>query len=221
MKYVYLAKAGDSTYKVGIARNVTERIKTLQTSNPNKIYVVMTRLVDEAYNIENATHYYLKQELSGGGKEWFTLQPEQVIELCLEICKNPEIDVSYEITTREVINMQNKIQQQLDNKLNILVKRQRIAKSDYQPIPLLADLPIAPRPVLSVSTTPNKVQDTLILDLAITVIKSEGRASTSLLQRKMSIGYGRAAKIMDQLEAMGIITKSDGLNSPRQLIVKE
>ena len=44
---------------------------------------------------------------------------------------------------------------------------------------------------------------------AINVIRSEQKASTSFLQRKLGIGYGRAAKIIDELEDRGIIGKSD------------
>ena len=45
---------------------------------------------------------------------------------------------------------------------------------------------------------------------AIGVIKSNGKASTSLLQRKLGIGYGRAAKIIDELEDMGYISADKG-----------
>ena len=44
---------------------------------------------------------------------------------------------------------------------------------------------------------------------AISVIRAEQKASTSFLQRKLGIGYGRAAKIIDELEDRGIIGKSD------------
>ena len=37
------------------------------------------------------------------------------------------------------------------------------------------------------------------------IISREGKASTSLLQRKLQIGYNRAARIMDQLEESGFI----------------
>ena len=44
---------------------------------------------------------------------------------------------------------------------------------------------------------------------AILAIKASGKASTSLLQRKLGIGYGRAARIMDDLETRGIISPAD------------
>ena len=41
------------------------------------------------------------------------------------------------------------------------------------------------------------------------IIKKEGKASTSLLQRKLQIGYNRAARIMDQLEEQGFISQAN------------
>ena len=44
---------------------------------------------------------------------------------------------------------------------------------------------------------------------ALDIIKSEGRASTSFLQRKLQIGYNRAARIIDMMEADGIVSKAN------------
>ena len=41
------------------------------------------------------------------------------------------------------------------------------------------------------------------------IISREGKASTSLLQRKLQIGYNRAARIMDQLEESGFISPAN------------
>lgn len=49
-------------------------------------------------------------------------------------------------------------------------------------------------------------------NLAITT----GKLSTSLMQRRLSIGYGRAAKIIDSMEAYGVISGADG-NKPREV----
>lgn len=55
---------------------------------------------------------------------------------------------------------------------------------------------------------------------AVEIILQEGKASTSLLQRNLSIGYGRAAKILDQMQELGICSKSDG-NKPRKLLISK
>ena len=44
---------------------------------------------------------------------------------------------------------------------------------------------------------------------ALDIIKSEGKASTSFLQRKLQIGYNRAARIMDMMENNGIVSKAN------------
>jgi S-DNA-T family DNA segregation ATPase FtsK/SpoIIIE len=44
---------------------------------------------------------------------------------------------------------------------------------------------------------------------AIDIVKSEGKASTSFLQRKLQIGYNRAARIMDMMESDGIVSKAN------------
>ena len=48
-----------------------------------------------------------------------------------------------------------------------------------------------------------------LYDKATEIIKSEGKASTSFLQRKLQIGYNRAARIIDMMEAEGIVSKAN------------
>jgi S-DNA-T family DNA segregation ATPase FtsK/SpoIIIE len=57
-----------------------------------------------------------------------------------------------------------------------------------------------------------------LFDEAAVVVMSAGKASTSYLQRKMSLGYNRAAKIMDQLEHAGVIGPAEGVK-PRSILV--
>ena len=48
-----------------------------------------------------------------------------------------------------------------------------------------------------------------LYETAVEIIKSEGKASTSFLQRKLQIGYNRAARIIDMMEAEGIVSKAN------------
>ena len=48
-----------------------------------------------------------------------------------------------------------------------------------------------------------------LYESAVDLIKSEGKASTSFLQRKLQIGYNRAARIIDMMEAEGIVSKAN------------
>jgi S-DNA-T family DNA segregation ATPase FtsK/SpoIIIE len=61
-------------------------------------------------------------------------------------------------------------------------------------------------------------EDGKLLAQAIDVIRSTKRASTSSLQRRLRIGYNRAARVMDQLEEKGIVGPENG-SSPRELLV--
>jgi S-DNA-T family DNA segregation ATPase FtsK/SpoIIIE len=61
--------------------------------------------------------------------------------------------------------------------------------------------------------------DPLFVEAANIVIQAR-KGSSSHLQRKLSIGYARAARIMDQLTSHGIISGSDGTSKPREVLVK-
>jgi S-DNA-T family DNA segregation ATPase FtsK/SpoIIIE len=53
---------------------------------------------------------------------------------------------------------------------------------------------------------------------ALDVLKSTKRASTSMIQRRLRIGYNRAARIMDLMEEKGIVGPENG-SSPREILV--
>lgn len=62
----------------------------------------------------------------------------------------------------------------------------------------------------------DEIDDDLYED-ARTAVEEVGRASTSYLQRKLKIGYSRAARLMDVLEAKGVIGAADG-SKPREVL---
>ena len=55
----------------------------------------------------------------------------------------------------------------------------------------------------------NQGDEDELYQTAVEIIKSEGKASTSFLQRKLQIGYNRAARIIDMMEADGIVSKAN------------
>jgi S-DNA-T family DNA segregation ATPase FtsK/SpoIIIE len=55
---------------------------------------------------------------------------------------------------------------------------------------------------------------------AITLIRATGRASTSMLQRRLRVGYPRAARLMDELEDMGIVGPSRGGGRERDILIE-
>ncbi|HSF25624.1 MAG TPA: DNA translocase FtsK [Blastocatellia bacterium] len=56
-----------------------------------------------------------------------------------------------------------------------------------------------------------------LYDEALAIVTDMGRASTSVLQRRLSIGYGRAAKILDMMERQGFIGPAEG-SKPRKVL---
>jgi S-DNA-T family DNA segregation ATPase FtsK/SpoIIIE len=55
----------------------------------------------------------------------------------------------------------------------------------------------------------NQGDKDVLYDSALEIIRSEGKASTSFLQRKLQIGYNRAARIIDMMEVDGIVSKAN------------
>lgn len=55
-----------------------------------------------------------------------------------------------------------------------------------------------------------------VIERAIEAVVEAGQASTSYLQRKLKLGYARAARIMDELEEMGVVGPADGAK-PREV----
>jgi S-DNA-T family DNA segregation ATPase FtsK/SpoIIIE len=56
------------------------------------------------------------------------------------------------------------------------------------------------------------------LERCMEVLRAEGKASTSLLQRRLRLGYTRAARMIDILEARGIVGPADGAK-PREVLI--
>ena len=53
---------------------------------------------------------------------------------------------------------------------------------------------------------------------AVRIVCGSDKASASLLQRRLSVGYARAARMLDQLEASGVVGRADG-SKPRDVLI--
>jgi len=62
--------------------------------------------------------------------------------------------------------------------------------------------------------------DDILVEQAITILKKEQRASASMLQRRLRIGYPRAARLLDQLEEMGVVGASMGGGRDREVLLE-
>jgi len=74
-------------------------------------------------------------------------------------------------------------------------------------------------PVQHVPT--DAVQRALFEDLERAEVRAEGRASVSFLQRRLRIGYARAARLIDEMEDQGIIGADEGGGRARPILVTE
>ena len=57
-----------------------------------------------------------------------------------------------------------------------------------------------------------------MMDEAIKVVVEAGQASTSLLQRRLRLGYARAGRLIDEMEQLGIVGPHEG-SKPRQVLM--
>ncbi len=63
--------------------------------------------------------------------------------------------------------------------------------------------------------------DDVMIERAIDVVVEMGQASTSSLQRKLKLGYARAARIIDELEEMGVVGPYEGAKPRKVLMSKQ
>lgn len=153
-----------------------------------------------------ALHMKLTEFRGTGGSEWFRLSDKEAIELAILLNNGPEVDVSDKLCIRAILD------EQKSNSERIIKCMSNVEKA-------LNRIEPQPSVVVEKEERPKRIVPSFNdeLDRAIKVINDEGKASTSLLQRRMSIGYGKAAKIIDRLESRGLITPPDGIK-PRRVV---
>jgi len=66
---------------------------------------------------------------------------------------------------------------------------------------------------------PEENEDEGLIEKAISIVRQSQRASASLLQRRLRIGYPRAARLLDQLEEMGVVGPSQGGGKERDVLL--
>ena len=105
------------------------------------------------------------------------------------------------------------IEQSEINKVNDFIRMQRPPQYDDD----VVSQPVQLGRGMSMSDGANEADDNLWRDAVGVVIESH-KASTSLLQRRLRIGYGRAARLIETMEEQGIIGAADG-SRPREVLV--
>ncbi len=72
-----------------------------------------------------------------------------------------------------------------------------------------------------INAVDEKTGDDVLIERALLLLKKEDRTSVSMLQRKLNIGYPRAARLVDQLEEMGVVGPSAGGGREREVLLSE
>lgn len=197
---LYILRAGDSHYKVGVSSDVLKRIKSIQTSNQNKIELVLVRQVHNPRMMESEIHRWLKDHRANGGTEWFALEPTHAIDLVIKISSlEPETEIPNYLELRNILSRQLRLEERVE-----YLSKRLTPQSSNQPTSQL------------LYTIETKKTGSLIEE-AKALLLSSGKASTSMLQRKLRIGYSHAARLMDELEDAGVVSPLNG-NNPRQLL---
>jgi S-DNA-T family DNA segregation ATPase FtsK/SpoIIIE len=79
---------------------------------------------------------------------------------------------------------------------------------------------IAPAPWESMIEEHVEEDSDALVEQAIEVVKKAGEASASLLQRRLRIGYPRAARLIDELEDMGVVGPGLGSGKDREVLIE-
>ena len=60
-----------------------------------------------------------------------------------------------------------------------------------------------------------------LIEQAVRLVQQTQKASTSMLQRQLRVGYPRAARLMDELEELGVVGFSQGSGRERDVLIGE
>lgn len=178
MKYVYMVRSGEN-YKIGVATNLLSRIRNLQTSNANPVQLVTAKRTPEWSKYEKDIHRLLKEWKMNGGREWFALKPDHVIEVAILINTAPSFEKNDMEILRDILEDNKMKFDNISGHISYLLKqlnaenliREKRTQS-VQSIKLSSEAKIAKK----------IIEEAELVDQATVLVRKEGKASTSLLQ---------------------------------------
>lgn len=183
-------------------RLLAERVKVLEASErdriekqkPAPVVYVLRQVGTNNYKIGYSTNYKNRRKmfevkLPFDIEEWATFETENYVQKEREL---HQLFASKRLNGSEFFNLE---QSDLD-KIEAVMKKVSTPELESED---------------------NSVNDDVYLEDAKRYILAEGKASTSFLQRKLKVGYSRAARLMDVLEEEGFVSSLNG-TKPREVL---
>jgi hypothetical protein len=92
MRSVYLIRGNDGRYKIGIAKDPKQRIRQLQTGNPDSMKLIEIYQSENAFKIETALHNRFSHVRQSG--EWFDLSVTEEVKF-IEMCRSIDESIQF------------------------------------------------------------------------------------------------------------------------------
>jgi DNA segregation ATPase FtsK/SpoIIIE-like protein len=105
----------------------------------------------------------------------------------------------------------NTTMEELEKEIIDLTARLKRVEDFIESMPVASDY-------LRMKSLYSSLEEDDLYEDAVKIVRQYYKASSSLLQRRLSIGYARAARLMDMLESRGVVSPSDGTSKPRQVL---
>ncbi len=190
-----MARAAGMHLIIATQRPTVDVITGLIKANiPSRIALTVSSQIDSRTIIDTAG----AEKLLGHGDMLYYPQgiPKPVrIQGCFASTKEVEAVVEF-IKSGGTVEYSNEIIEEIEKNMPV-PKGEKVAGSDSTAVPS---------------------GDGDIIDQAVEVLIDAGQASVSYLQRKLKLGYARAARVMDELEEMGVVGPYEG-SKPRSVLV--
>jgi DNA segregation ATPase FtsK/SpoIIIE-like protein len=162
--------------------------------------------------VEKSIHQSLVKLNAGGGKEWFRMTPQQALDVAVMISNSPSLSKTDVEILQDLLEENLLKQQRIMGRFNSFIEQFNHENKQTKVSDLAAgnakkiDLKLKRDAAIKAKADESE----RLYQEAIKVCAELQKASTSLLQRRLSIGYGRAARIMERLELEGYVTGPDG-----------
>jgi DNA segregation ATPase FtsK/SpoIIIE-like protein len=204
--YVMANEAMPDVVKIGrTADSPSKRARELSgTSVPTSFRVIHEVLVSDQVAAERMVHRALGQFRKNSSREFFSVTPEQAIEAVSRAEQEfPAIAANGSRMRRCIAPVEGADDRLLKEIVNFLKRNGPPQFARFSP--------------QDVATNQDNLIDEDLYWRAIDVLRSTRRATISMLQRRLGIGYNRAGELLELMEVRGVVGPENGPN-PREIL---